>query len=274
MDAESREAVFRSLREQGIKAIKVVAADGSKANGEIRGVRKRVVFTAIFAAVIVTATCVYFLTKESVSHLPDGTPASSTTSPAQDTRNKTQSAHRPARPLERQVITGDRRRIEDAVNSLTNATERLLAVFVEPGRPLPKSIAPNPTDAEFAAILAKPVLVAADEYTEAIDVKRILEGIKKEMSAYMAAGGTADAYIAELVKRQKLEISYRERAERHLNTMLNARAGIDSTAEQALLKNAYEYWLKSNAQLQALGIYPLTIPDRLRSYQLSLDIDD
>ena len=35
MDAESREAVFAALRERGIKAIKVVAADGSKANGEV-----------------------------------------------------------------------------------------------------------------------------------------------------------------------------------------------------------------------------------------------
>ena len=39
MNAENREAVFVALREQGIKAIKVMAADGSKANGEIRGVR-------------------------------------------------------------------------------------------------------------------------------------------------------------------------------------------------------------------------------------------
>lgn len=37
MNAESREAVFATLRAKGIKAIKVVAADGSKANGEVRG---------------------------------------------------------------------------------------------------------------------------------------------------------------------------------------------------------------------------------------------
>ena len=42
MIASSREEVFERLRKQGIKAIKVVAADGSKANGEVRGVRKRV----------------------------------------------------------------------------------------------------------------------------------------------------------------------------------------------------------------------------------------
>ena len=34
MDAESREAVFEALRAKGIRPIKVVAADGSKANGE------------------------------------------------------------------------------------------------------------------------------------------------------------------------------------------------------------------------------------------------
>ena len=41
MNAASREEVFAELRKRGIKAIKVVAADGSKANGKVRGVRKR-----------------------------------------------------------------------------------------------------------------------------------------------------------------------------------------------------------------------------------------
>lgn len=53
MEADSREAVFKALREKGIKAIKVVAADGSKANGEVRGYRLRtVVVVGVVAAVI------------------------------------------------------------------------------------------------------------------------------------------------------------------------------------------------------------------------------
>ena len=53
MEAESREAVFKALREKGIKAIKVVAADGSKDNGEIRGFRLRtVIAVAVIAAVL------------------------------------------------------------------------------------------------------------------------------------------------------------------------------------------------------------------------------
>ena len=53
MEAPSREAVFAALREKGIKAIKVVAADGSKANGEVRGYRLRtVVLVGVIAAVL------------------------------------------------------------------------------------------------------------------------------------------------------------------------------------------------------------------------------
>ena len=64
MDAESREAVFESLRAQGIKAIKVVAADGSKANGEIRGVRKRIVAAVSATAAVIAGAAVYFLVPE------------------------------------------------------------------------------------------------------------------------------------------------------------------------------------------------------------------
>ena len=53
MEAPSREAVFATLREKGIKAIKVIAADGSKANGEVRGYRLRtVVAVGVIAAVL------------------------------------------------------------------------------------------------------------------------------------------------------------------------------------------------------------------------------
>ena len=53
MEADSREVVFKALREKGIKAIKVVAADGSKANGEIRGYRLRtVIAVGVFCTII------------------------------------------------------------------------------------------------------------------------------------------------------------------------------------------------------------------------------
>jgi len=41
-----------------------------------------------------------------------------------------------------------------------------------------------------------------------------------------------------------------------------------------VIREAYSYWLKANAQLQAMGIYPLPLPDALRSYQMELDIEE
>ena len=39
-------------------------------------------------------------------------------------------------------------------------------------------------------------------------------------------------------------------------------------------QEAYGYWLKANAQLQAMGIWPLPLPEDLRSYQMNLGIDE
>ena len=52
IEASSRDAAFAALREQGIRPIKVVAADGSKANGAPVGVRRRVVAASVLVAVI------------------------------------------------------------------------------------------------------------------------------------------------------------------------------------------------------------------------------
>ena len=61
MEAESREAVFASLREKGIKAIKVVAADGSRANGEVRGYRLRTVVLVGVIAAVLAGTAAFFV---------------------------------------------------------------------------------------------------------------------------------------------------------------------------------------------------------------------
>ena len=131
----------------------------------------------------------------------------------------------------------------------------------------------RPSLADFAACLHEPIRIASTDFTEVVDLKRIVTGMKREMRAYIAGGGTVEQYLAELEKRQRLEISYRDNAERRLNEMLNGQDA-RSRSRQPSLKAAYAYWLKANAQLQAMGIYPLALPDALRSYQMSLDIEE
>lgn len=249
MDASSREEVFSALRAKGIKAIKVVAADGSKANGEVRGVRKRVVFAIVCAAATATGLIVYFA---------PGKERKTAAAP----QSAAPSMMRNATPLPRQTIPGDRTRIAAAVASLKSPPERLLAAFAEPGRPFELG-GKMPADTEFAAILREPIRIADDEFTEAVDLKRIVTRIKADFRRYLSAGGSVQEFIAELAKRQKQEIAYREKAEERLREMLQG-----DTAK------AYDFFLKANAQLQSMGIYPLPLPDSLRNYQLSLDFDE
>ena len=61
IDADSREGVFVVLRTRGIRAIKVVAADGSKANGEIRGLRKRTATLIALVAATLTGLAVWWM---------------------------------------------------------------------------------------------------------------------------------------------------------------------------------------------------------------------
>ena len=181
-----------------------------------------------------------------------------------------------AAPLPRQTIPGDRRRIEEALreggeNVFRSPAERLLARFAEPGRAPALRREGRPADAEFAACLREPVRIASTDFTEVVDLKRIVAGMKREMRAYLAGGGTAGGYLAELEKRQRLEISYRGTAERRLGEMLRARKG---GGADAALRDAYDYWLKANAQLKSMGIWELPLPDALRAYQMSLDLDE
>ena len=143
-----------------------------------------------------------------------------------------------------------------------HAAERWLARYSEPGRPVAAQPAERPASADFEAALREPIRIASTDFTEVVDLKRIVAGMKREMRAYLAGGGTAEQYLAELEKRQRLEISYRERAGRRLAELLTDQ------------KAAYAYWLKANAQLQAMGIYPLSLPDELRAYQMGLDIEE
>ena len=249
LEAPSREAAFEALRARGVRAIKVVAADGSKANGEAGGVSRRAALAAVCAFAALAAALAF-----SAARLGRGGGTASRPAPAH---------LRDAAPLPRQTIPGDRARIAAAAASLASTPDRLLATFAEPGRPPPAWNGPLPPEAAFADALRTPLKVAEDEFTESVDLKRIVTRIKADLRRYIAAGGTAKAYVAELFKRQRLEASYRAKAEARLEDMLRGGAA-----------EAYDFFLRANAQLQSMGIYPLPLPDRLREHQLSVGIDE
>lgn len=252
IDASSRDEAFaRVRREFGVKPIRMVAAGGDAADGAFHGMSKRmlVVSASIVATIGVAA---YWLGIRSA----DGNVAVINTPQGRVTR-------RHAEPLPRQAIPGNRERIDNDRQSLfTDAAECYLSRFAEPGRVVPAPVGARPNVDDFRAILHRPILVSSNELTEHIDLKRIVTGMKREMQAYIAGGGSIEGYLVELEKRQRLEASYRENAETKLNGTLSTP------------KEAYAYWLKANARLQAMGIYPLALPDSLRDYQMGLGIEE
>ena len=108
----------------------------------------------------------------------------------------------------------------------------------------------------------EPVRVTGDDFTEVVDLKRMVTGMKQELREFLEGEGTVEGYVAEVMARQRNEASCRDRAEAKLENLL------------ATPEAAYDYWLKANAQLQSMGIYQLPLPDALRGYEAALDIDE
>ena len=245
MDAESREAVFAALREKGIKAIKVTAADGSKANGEVRGIRKRVLVAAVVVAVLLTAATGYLLVRSnSAALLAD--PRSTIPSLSAETR--------------RQVI-GDAAVIEKGILTgwsevFPEEGERFFASFAIPGV---KAGQRNTTVAEIEKALARnwykgsdlPCQSVAGDGLEARQIRAMVEGMKREARAYIAAGGTIVEYGKRLTERQDAEIAIYER------TKAEIEAAKKTLSDDALV----EFWEKRNDQLRNLGIKLVPLPD-------------
>ena len=292
IEAESRDAAFAAIRrELGVKHIKVTATgdqdrqDGGSPYGRagVRPSPTRRLFTIsfyLFAAIAALAAIAWLWARRADAPYQVMTPQGPVT-------------YTTATPLPRQRIPGDRARIEAArETAFRSSAERLLSRYAEPGRQVPANDKTRVADHDFQVALREPIRIASTDYTEWVDLKRIVAGMKREMGAYLAAGGTVDGYLEELEKRQKLEISYRERAEQRLQEMLADKeivreSQLDASGEnvksvnhepQALnrqrLAAAYAFWLKANAQLKSMGIWEIPLPETLRPYQMNLDIDE
>ena len=239
MDAESREAVFAALRQQGIKAIKVVAADGSKANGEIRGIRKRVLAAAIVVVCVVTAILTVVIRS---------TPTPSTYT-SFDARTR------------RQIIS-DTAIIEKGIRTgwadvFELEGERFLASFAIPGVPAGQRSTTveeiqKALDAPWREVSDTPRQLLPSDSLEARQIRAMVEGMKDELRRYLAAGGTIAGYGKRLVQRQEEEIAYYNRAKAEIEA-----------AQKAKMPAAQlnDLWEKRNESLRQMGVKLVAMPE-------------
>ena len=227
MEAESREAVFEALRKDGIRPIKVVAADGSKANGEVRGVRKRVVAVIVVASALAVGVAVH-LSLQSRRSL-----ASLETSLFDSEQTR------------RQVI-GDSAIIDKGIATgwsdvFPEEGERFFASFAIPGV---KAGQRNTTVEELNAALGRHIRPSDSDGMEARQIKSMVEGMKAEARAYIAAGGNIVEYGKRLTERQDAEIAIYERT----------KAEIDEARKTLLQDDFFARWEERNDRLRNLGI--------------------
>ena len=217
MDAPSREAVFEALRARGIKAIKVVAADGSKANGEVRGMRKR----TVAALVAVAAACAGV-----VAYIGGGRTAAAPGAAAAAPRHQIYGD--PA------IMDGLERGDFGAV--LPRDGDRMLAVFAQPGRLMcrdgfnPQWLSAEQLEAfsryareELAPEHDLPVDAASPR--EERELRQIVNGMREEMRGYLANGnGTPRSFWRRLNERTGEEMQIYERTRRELENEKSAEA--------------------------------------------------
>ena len=232
IEAESREAAFAALRKQGIKAIKVVAADGSKANGEIRGVRKRVLAASVIGAALLAGVLVYSLIPNPQS------PSQSDFLTAQTRRQ----------------VVGDVAIIEKGIKEgwasiFPEEGERFLASFAIPGVPAGQR---NTTEAEISAALSRKVEAKPEDGIEARQMKAMVEGMKDELRRYLAKGGKIAGYGRRIVRRQEEEIAYYNRAKAEIE------AAQKSKMPAAQLN---DLWEKRNESLRQMGVKLVPMPE-------------
>ena len=223
MDAESREAVFEALRKKGIRPIKVIAEDGSKANGEIRGVRRRVVGVAAVLAAIVAVIATSLYNRVSAPPLPEFESGQT-----------------------RRQIIGDTAIIDKGIATgwsdvFPEEGDRFFASFAIPGV---RAGQRNTTVEEIKAALDRDVEVSDSDGLEARQVKSMVAGMKAEARAYINAGGSIVDYGKRLTERQDAEIAIYERA----------KAEIDHARKTMSQDDFIALWEERNDQLRNLGI--------------------
>lgn len=235
MNAASREEVFVALRAKGIKAIKVVAADGSKANGEIHGIRRRVVVAIVVIVAVVVGAIAYF-----------GGSRSKTSTESNSNANTLSTIETSAQDNARRQVIGDVAIIEKGIrNGWSDVFElegdRFLASFAIPGV---KAGQRNTTEKEFAAALENKCEIKPNDSIEVKQIKAMVEGMKDEARRYIAAGGSIVSYGKRLTERQDAEIAIYERIKADLEK-----------AHSSMSEDEYmTYWEQRNDELRNLGI--------------------
>lgn len=217
INAASRDAVFAALKAKGIKPGRVDEAPGFF--NKLFGKGKRWIAIVVLAVIAV----VFALSYEMQVRVGD----------EQDLIE------------ERAQLYGDPVVIGECTaagwtNVFSRAFDCYLAKYAVPGVKVSSGAAAPKYEAGELDYCA----VAESDLDEIAQMKRMVNGIKKEMAEYLEAGGTRDGYL------KRLDI--RQRAER----------GIFETTQREIMRaKDHSVWKAKNAELRAMGLPMVAIDE-------------
>ena len=118
-------------------------------------------------------------------------------------------------------------------NVFSKAFDCYLARYAVPGVKVPSTIiAPRFEDGELAYSQ-----IAESDLDEVAQMKRMVNGMKKEMSEYLETGGTREGYLKRLDIRQRAE-----------------RGVFETTQREIMRAKDHSVWKAKNAELRAMGL--------------------
>ena len=210
MSAESREEVFIALRQQKIKPIKVVAADGSKANGEVRAGSLR--WTAIVVLSLLLLGAIIYIAELMYGDRTLRLPGTNIGDLVRSGSAGTPSDINIARPRVRKQLSLDDKGSVNCLKQIFNhPSEVFLVRFAEPGKPmmLPDVIDSEITD-DFFDALQDEIVIKDEDDNAIVELKQVVAGLKEEAKMMVASGRNFNEIIQYFAMQQEMESKYRE----------------------------------------------------------------
>lgn len=228
----SREAVFTELKKQGIKPYGVSLAPGF--GNWVASLGKRVYLIVVLTTLLVASVVVLVAQREKVKEV--------------------EAALAPKQQERRSQIYGDPLLLQQCEakgwsNIFPDALDQILARYAIPAKAVSIADVRKLIPSVATPLKLAELEIAEDDGAEIAKMKRMVNWMKGELSAYLQAGGTFESYCERLQQRQIEEMRVRARIATELNRMERG-AGFEAE------------WEAKNEILRTMGILPIPMEDR------------
>ena len=245
IDSPSRDEAFSTLRERGIRPIKLFAKGCYETSKGTRGYGRGVVVAwGVFAAIVAACFTAFFFLHFDLDETVETDSGVHVGHHGVFARTRAGKARRIAKPRPRKQIA-DRGRVREIASSFSYLSDRFLALFVEPGV-VPSSeelsgFSSAAIENDLYDSFDDVIFIEPTDAQDVVDLKRVIVWLRDEAETFLSNNDrSVEGLMKWLVERQRMECVYR------LQIIQDAKLnGLDAVA--------------INAKLSELSLKPITV---------------